>query len=250
MVKEIAVIVATLDRPSLRTTVDSLKDQDVNYQLMSRCDPDISEYASRDLAVKDCDIDKIAFLDDDAYYSPGVLRKAIDYLDKYDIIDGGIRGNIFGRGNEIFNAPYLGIGTALFMRKSAYDKVGGFKLAWGTKPEDGWRMDTVLLFDAIRAGLKYKHCDDIIVDHPGPMQSQWNPRIEWMFATEYEDMVREHILPLDGRLPDVYAHREIMDDALKYIPNRMNDIILKYHRGVIVPAAYNELQLAIKQVKK
>lgn len=255
--KKFAVVVATLMRPSLSTTIDSIRKQvvkGVEVYPMVRYDPKINEYASRDLAVQDTDAEYIAFLDDDAYYPPGILQRAYDLLQEYEFVDGAIRGNVFNRGEELFDYPYLSIGTAMFMTRGAYDKAGGFRLDWGRLPDDGWRMDTAILYSFLRNNRDkgYIHAGVLVVNHPNVMQSQWNPLIEWQFYRDYQKYVEKYILPLDGRLPDMIKHGDILDAAVKVLGPAMNDIILKYHRGVIVEAAYNELAVAIKSkgVKK
>lgn len=249
--RKLDVVIATLMRPSLRDTLASVRIQtvpDVAIKPMVRYDPEISEYASRDLAIKDSDADYIAIIDDDAYYEGDVMSRVVPELESFGFIDGVVRGNIFGRGVETFDHPYLGIGTALFMTREAYDRTGGFRLDWGTDPHCGWRMDTALEYEFLKRnkGQGYKHMPDVIINHPNPMQSQWSPRIEWMFYREYQHYVEKYILPLDGRLPDMIKHADILDLAVKHLGGRMDDIILAYHKGIILPQAYNELRLALK----
>lgn len=250
--KKIAVVVATLMRKSLLTTTMSVQNQyipDVSIQLMTRYDPQINEYASRDLAVKDSDADYLAFLDDDAFYTPDTLSKAYAHLQSNEFVDGVIAGNIFGNGAQIFDFPGLAVGTALFMTREAYDKAGGFRLDWGTEPGDGWRMDTALLYSFLKKnqGKGYKHAQDVVVNHPNMMQSEWSPYIEWQFYRDYTKYIEKYILAIDGRLPDMIKHADILDKAVKYLKkDEMNAIVKKHHGGIIVPEAYRELSMAIK----
>jgi len=233
-------------RSDLMRTIDSIRNQIVDANIIVRYDPDVNEYVSRDYAIKEAKTNYIGFIDDDAYYSPYTLEKAIKLLDKYYIVDGSVYGNVFGRGNEKFDMPYLGIGTALFIRKDIYSEVGGFDTQWGKLPSDGWRMDTSLLYKVItKYGDKvYKHSSDIIVNHPNMMQSQWNPYIEWHdFYYSYKDLISKYILPLDPRLTDMIKHKELLGKAVSIMTkNEFNGVILKYHKGVIVKEAYNELE--------
>lgn len=203
MVK-ITVIIASLMRPSLQQTLDSLRLQNIEYILFIRNDPSVSEYESRQMAVKDVTTPYIAFLDDDAYYdSSDVLARACHYLDTYTIIDGAIVGNMFGSGRQDrLDLPMLGAGTALFMRTDAFNAVGGFKVEWGKEPGDGWRLDTVLLWDIVRKyGIaSYKHCSDIVVRHPNPMQSHFNEKIERKMYENYREECEKYIMPIDPRI--------------------------------------------------
>lgn len=250
------VVIATLMRPSLYTAVESVRMQyrpNMEIEIVTRYDPLINEYASRDIAI--CDLnhtDYIAVLDDDAFYDQDTLMKIADRIASYDFADCAVKGNIFGRGVEIFDRPYLGIGTALFFTPEAYSMTGGFHLSWGKDPGSGWRMDTALLYEFLsrNKGQGYVHISDVAVNHPNPMQSQWNPYIEWQFYREYQKYVEKYILPVDGRLPDMIKHADILDSAVRVLGKSMNDIILKYHRGIIVPQAYSEMEIAVRAMEE
>lgn len=251
---DITVIVPTLLRGQLQRTIDSVWNQQVRPQLLVRHDPEVNEYVSRDYAVTDAETSYLAFVDDDAYYEPGVLRKAIEMLQSYDIVDGSIQGNIFGRGNQRLDMPYLGVGTALFINRRAYNAVGGFDTQWGKDPSDGWRMDTSLLYKVIEkfGDDAYHHSSDMVITHPEPMQSQWNPYIEWAnFYREHKSLTDKHIIPLDSRLQDMVAHSELLDDAVSTLSKQeFNHIVLRHHRGIVVESAYTDLRDAVNRKKE
>lgn len=201
--KQIAIIIATLNRPSLQDTIRSIKAQNVDVELLVRCDPNVNEYKSRDLAIKDSTAPYIAFIDDDAYYEPNAIKNALKYLKKgYVFVEGLLQGDFFGTGFTRLTQSNLGVGTAQFMTREAYDKVGGFRLDWGTEPKTGWRMDTALLYDIFReyGEEKYIHAEDVVITHPRMMQSAINPDVEHKFYLEYKSYVEKYILPIDPRL--------------------------------------------------
>ena len=249
---ELTVIIATLMRPSLQQTVKSVKESNVEVNLLTRYDPKVNEYVSRDRAVKDAKTKYIAFVDDDAYYEPGALRNALKHLEEHKFVEGMVQGNLWGKGFVQFRQSHLGIGTAQFMWKEAYEDLGGFRLDWGRSPHSGWRMDTSLLYDFLKryGEDEYLYADDVLVTHPNSMQSQWSPRIEWLFWRTYEEYVRKYVLPIDGRLPALIRHSDLMDDAVKYIPQGMDEIIFNYHKGIVTDEAFDALKKTIEKVKK
>jgi len=240
---DISVIVATLRRDTLTKTVESIRNQlgNISIQLLVRYDPEVNEYISRDLAVKDADSDYIAFVDDDAYYDNNAVVNALKYLRQgYQFVEATVTGNIFGRGNTTLTSDYLGVGTAQFMTRKAYEEVSGFP-DYGSKPSDGWRQDTALLYKIINiyGGESYIHAHDVIVHHPDMMQSQWNPYIEIQFYNDYKSLIHKYIYPIDDRIKDIVAHI----DLLTYVANllgkdKFNEIILSYNRALIHPEVY------------
>ena len=212
----VTFIIPTLMRPELFRTILSIRNTcPVDYNILVDYRPDMNEYVSREIAstqiaVTDRD-DIIAFIDDDAYYLPKSIEKALECFKdpQVQIIDGSVIGNILGTGQSVkFGKDHLGIGTTLFVRAEAFFKVGAFNTqGYGTKPEEGWRMDTILLYNVIReyGDNAYRFCVGLDVAHPNPFGSMWNPAIELAFYSLYEKEIEKHILSTfkDYRLEDI-----------------------------------------------
>lgn len=252
------IIIPTLLRDGLWNTVVNTKTQNtkIPFSITVGYDPEVNEYVSRDRAIKRTDADIIVFVDDDAYLEPNTLNLILEPFNdsKIMVTDGGIKGNVFGNGNVVFNNDHLGIGTALAVRRQAYLSVGGFKTKeWGEHNEAGWRMDTALLYDIIRkyGEESYVHVKDYIVVHPKPMTSTWNPYIEVKFALEYTDFIKKYILHLDTRIGYILINIDTLKKAIETLSEKeFNEICRKHNAGLIVPDTIEELKKVMASKNK
>lgn len=138
----------------------------------------------RDLGVKKARGEIIAFIDDDAYPDKDWIKNALKYLNDEKIgavggpgltpendsfeqkIGGLILDSWLASGNTIFRTrkdkerfvdDYPSFN--FFMRKSLFDKIGGFSFPY-------WRgEDTKLCLDIIKGGYKIIYLPDVVVHH-------------------------------------------------------------------------------------
>jgi glycosyltransferase involved in cell wall biosynthesis len=204
----ISVIVATKLRPSLQTLLSSLRQQSLIYgkewELLTRSDG-INEYDARNKAAREAKGELFAFLDDDTYVDSDYLEKGKRHFEdaKIMVMDCALKGNFFGHGEEVIDKHGWGIGATLWVRREAFEKVGGFEATWQLNPRPrGWRSDTDLLWRIMDAygDDSYYHADDMIVYHPSPGGSSWDVRVEKLFYLRHKERCLKLFLPVDPRL--------------------------------------------------
>jgi glycosyltransferase involved in cell wall biosynthesis len=202
-----SIVVPTLLRPSYAALVASIRRQTFrDYELLARADqgPDVNEYTVRNRAVATARGDYCLFLDDDTTIEPTFLARlavAIRGNNLPAAIGGPIRGSMFGSGNMILDEPKWGVGANMCFRRGVFTELGGFEDRWGlpTMPR-GWRGDSDLWFrvgDRYPDGILWLH--DLIVDHPNPMTSVWQPAVEDIFFRRHRAKYIERFIPVDPR---------------------------------------------------
>ena len=205
---EVQVIIATLMRDTLFRTLDSLKRQTSKDFIITTYTGGMNEYDARNRASELADTELIAFIDDDAYVPEDYIEKGIKHFENREImvLDTALEGAFFANYQNQWlrlDKPFLGVGTTLWVRRSAFNAVGKFKVDWGLgKKVSGWRSDTALLYDIIeKFGEKsYVHASDMVVYHPEVMKSKFVLEVEIEFYRKYKKYVDEYILPTDPRL--------------------------------------------------
>ena len=231
---KISFIIPTLYRSQLFQTVSSIKSTcPCEYEILVGYDPEVNEYVSRNRAVKQATGDILAFIDDDAYYPPHSIEHALKCFENPDvlIVDGSVVGNVLGTGNVRFSKDHLGIGTTLFIRRMVFNGLGGYPVdTYGTAPGDGWRMDTIMLYDILReyGERAYQFCDTLDVMHPNPFGSTWNPYIEYRFYEKYHEEIHKYILSAfqDYRLQDIERNYETITKAIDVLgKDKVNEIV-------------------------
>jgi len=200
-----SVVIATLNRPSLRDTLQSLRRQSFRDFEVITWIGGVNEYDARNMASKRARGDVLAFIDDDAYADRNWLGNAYRYFkDDIYVLTGAVEGDVYGWGEWVrVSNKYWGIGTNLFIRRRVFEEVGGFETTWGlTPPVRGWRGDTDILWRILDAyGEKhYIHADDVVVYHPKQMQSIWDPRVEARFYMRHRSRCLRYFMPVDPRL--------------------------------------------------
>lgn len=204
-----SVIIATLGlehRPTLRETLRCIKQQTFSDYEVITDDSKPNEYHARNLSAGRARGEVLAFCDDDTTPPKDWLEKASHYFrdKKIKVLTGPISGDIWGWGSWMrVSNPFWAIGANLFIRKSTFMEVGGFKTDWGlTPPPRGWRSDSAILYDIIeRYGYEsYVHAEDVEMIHPGRMQSVWDTRVEAEFYRRYKKYALRYIIPYDPRI--------------------------------------------------
>jgi intein/homing endonuclease len=141
------VIIATLNRPTLRDTLNSLRRQTFRDFEVITWTGGVNEYEARNLAAEKAKGEVLAFIDDDAYAHREWLKNAYRYLQNPEVyvLTGPVEGDCFGWGVWLrLSHKYWSIGTNMFVRKWVFREVGGFEVDWGLKPPPkGWRSDSV-----------------------------------------------------------------------------------------------------------
>ncbi|MEM2373003.1 MAG: glycosyltransferase, partial [Thermoproteota archaeon] len=223
-----SVIVATKGlqhRPSLRDTLRAIREQTFkDFELITDDSPG-NEYIARNHAARKARGEVLVFIDDDAMPREDCLENAYRYfLDpKVKILTGVVEGDLWGHGVWYrISKPYWFIGTCLFVRKKAFFEVGGFEETWGLdRIPRGWRSDTALGYEIVeRYGPDcYVHAEDVVVVHPKPMQSIWEPEVEARFYRKYRNWVLSYIAPYDARICQFIYLNGVEEDPLiiKYL---------------------------------
>lgn len=174
----------------------------------------MNEYVARNQAIKKSRGEVLAIIDDDAYADRNWLSRAEPHFAKGVVtLTGKIVGNPLGKGSAALDKKYLGTGTNLFIKRKAFDQLGGFETDWGlARGVPGWRSDTDLLWRAIdRFGdCTYVHDSKVIVHHPDPLQSKAVPEIEDAFVRRHPDKCRRYLAPIDPKIRAAISRMEEM----------------------------------------
>ncbi len=201
-----SVIVATLLRPSYPQFVASLRQQTCHdYEFIARTDPP-NEYRSRNLGARQAVGQYLVFRDDDTVLPQthlAILAKGIRSCDPAPAAIGGpLHGNMWGSGSVTLNEPKWGVGANMAIRRDAFEAVGGFEEDWGLgHPVKGWRADTDIwwkLEDRYPGQILW--LNDLVVMHPGPMGSTFQPEVEDVFLRRWKTRAMERFLTVDPRL--------------------------------------------------
>ena len=198
------VILATLLRDSYAAAVSSLRRQTFrNFEFMGRNDTG-NEYLARNKGAREAHADWLVFMDDDEVAPPGWLQRLDATLRaKPDLVavSGPLRGNMFGSGVILVDHPGWWIGGDLAVRKDVFLELGGFEETWGLgRVPRGWRADSSLGFSIEeRYPNRWLHDGAWVMDHPGRMQSQWDPEVEDVFFNRWRRQYLERFIPVDPR---------------------------------------------------
>jgi hypothetical protein len=208
MAPRFSVIVATLLRPSYPALVASLRRQTfADFELVARADvgPGVNEYVARNRAVAQATGEVLVFLDDDATARPDHLARldrAFRERPGLVAVSGALRGDMWGQGVQDLDKKGWWVGANLAIRADVFRELGGFEESWGL-PEvpRGWRADTDIGW---RIEDHYPgwwvHDGTLVVDHPGPMGSVWQPQVEGVFFRRHRARCLERFVPVDPRL--------------------------------------------------
>ncbi|MEM1944144.1 MAG: methyltransferase domain-containing protein [Nitrososphaerota archaeon] len=223
------VIVATLGlarRPTLRQTLRCLQQQTFRDFEVITDDSGPNEYAARNRAAERARGKILAFTDDDTEPPGDWLENAYRHFStnpglKY--LTGPVEGDVWGWGRTMrISTPYWSIGANMFIDREVFNSLGGFDWSWGLNPPPrGWRGDSKLLHDFLeKYGYDgYMHAEDVVMRHPGPMQSVWDPRVEEQFYKRCRRYVLRYIAPYDPRICQFAAANGLESDprVLRYL---------------------------------
>ena len=233
---KVAVIVATLGRPSLQVCLDALKAQTLKraegWGLLTWTGGP-NEYAARNEAAKEAGLqgaEILAFTDDDCVPPPDWLEKGLAHFQadpELKLLTGPLEGDMWNQGWMKLDKVGWFVGANIWVRKSAFDEVGGFEALWGLDPPPrGWRGDTDLGWRMIdRFGERaYLHAPDVRMVHPKSMQSQFDSRVEEKFYLRWRRKCIEEFCPVDPRLDQFVVQQKIetAPEIVDYL-NWLND---------------------------
>jgi glycosyltransferase involved in cell wall biosynthesis len=194
---------ATLLRSTYPSALASLRRQTFkDFQLMARADPG-NEYIARNRAAAKADGEWLVFMDDDAIAPPDWLQH-LDALvtsrPELVAVSGPLRGDMFGSGVMTLDKPGWWVGANLAVRKDVFLE-RPFEETWGLDHVPrGWRADSDLGFSIEgRYPGRWLHDGQWIMDHPGKMQSIWDPEVEDVFFQRWRKQYLERFIPLDPR---------------------------------------------------
>jgi glycosyltransferase involved in cell wall biosynthesis len=219
-----SIVVATLKRPSYAGLVQSIRNQTLqDWELVARYDPDVNEYASRNLAAAGAQGEYLVFTDDDCVMPSNYLAIAMEDIQRGSW-PSGLSGPLMvpmGNGQiQKIDQPTWGIGANLIVRRNYFEELGGFEVDWGLPySTDGWRSDTDLywrLEDKYPGKLKYS--PRLVMNHIPPMQSQWVPEVEAIFFQRWRKKVMDRFVPVDMRLQEfLLGTQDLTEEERKYI---------------------------------
>jgi FkbM family methyltransferase len=150
--KRATLIIATLMRPSLQATLRCLQAQTLprsEWDLITwgKTEGDPNEYSSRNHAEVQAKAEVLAFTDDDTEPPPDWLENGVKHFEadpELMLLTGPIEGDMWGQGWMKLDKRGWFVGANLWVRKSAFEAVGGFEATWGLDPPPrGWRGDSV-----------------------------------------------------------------------------------------------------------
>lgn len=198
-----SVIVATLLRPSYASLVAAIRRQTfMDGELLARADPG-NEYIARNRAAMTARGGWLVFMDDDAVPSPGYLAHLAAVVTKRPelvAVSGALRGNLWGQGLTVVDQPGWWIGAVLAARRDVFLE-RPFEETWGLgRIPRGWRADTDWGFSIEeRYPGRWLHDGGWVMDHPGKMQSVWDPEVEDVFFRRWREQYIERFIPVDPR---------------------------------------------------
>ncbi len=213
------VIMATLLRGSYDAAVSSLYRQTCReFEFMARADPG-NEYIARNRAAKEAHADWLVFMDDDAVAPPGWLARLDSVLfAKPDLVavSGPLRGNMFGSGIILVDKPGWWIGASMAVKRDVFLE-HPFEETWGLgRVPRGWRSDSDEGFHIEQAYPgRWLHDGAWIMDHPGKMQSVWDPEVEDVFFNRWREKYIERFIPVDPRGQQFLLETQVLSDEEK-----------------------------------
>ncbi len=143
----------------------------INSRVLSHC---------RNLGLKSCVGDIIAFPDDDCWYPDDVIQKVNDFFssNSFDILSGKAKDpsndreliSSFPKTNTVFkisNAFSIGMSVTYFFKKSVLDKIS-FSENLGAGTALGSGEETDFIMTALKAEFSGIYRPDLVVFHPYP----------------------------------------------------------------------------------
>jgi glycosyltransferase involved in cell wall biosynthesis len=166
---------------------------------------------ARNLGLKSCSGDVIAFPDDDCWYPPDLLARVVQLLDsdcdgitgrqldaqgqdagpKYDRQDGPV---------NLYNVWARGISSCIFLKRHAVEAVGDFDetLGVGAGTPYGAGEETDYLIRVVKSGYQLYYRPDLFVRHP-PSEQTITPKMlqrTYFYGAGMGRVLRKHHYPL------------------------------------------------------
>ena len=226
----VVTIVTMGEKPeSLRRLLNQLKDQTLPRErwepvVWQKTEYDMNAYDQMNKAIRASKFQDpadviITLGQDHEARDPDFLAKGLSYFEKDPdlmVQTVCVEGNVWGHGWERDDRPMLGPGGGLWVRRRAWERVGGFETDWGLgKPQLSWRSDSMMLsrvIDEFGPG-SYRNTPEVTVVHEGTAQSPWVPLVEREFWRREKHHIRKYMLPIDPRLAQmVIAATEAGDE--------------------------------------
>ncbi|WP_158899665.1 glycosyltransferase family 2 protein [Burkholderia sp. L27(2015)] len=173
------------------------------------CAPGLSK--ARNVGLKSCDGDIIAFPDDDCWYPPNLLARVMRLLNSdYDGVtgrqldskdrDSGPRYDRKDGPITLFNVWGRGISSCIFLKRHAVEAVGEFDetLGVGAGTPYGSGEETDYLIRVVKGGFRLNYLPDLFVRHPPSEQVITSKMLErtYFYGAGMGYVLRKHHYPL------------------------------------------------------
>jgi len=174
-----------------------------------RCAPGLSK--ARNVGLKSCDGDIIAFPDDDCWYPPSLLARVVRLLNSdYDGVtgrqldnkdrDSGPRYDRKDGPITLFNVWGRGISSCIFLKRHVVEAVGEFDetLGVGAGTPYGSGEETDYLIRVVKNGFRLNYLPDLFVRHPPSEQAITSKMLErtYFYGAGMGHVLRKHHYPL------------------------------------------------------